>query len=247
MPSRQDAPHLHEVFLDPTGTFVLSPDLGSDVVRVYKIEPSSGSLKACPDLTVTAGTGPRHGLFWTPGVSSALSSRIVHRKRSLAETTLYIVGELSNKVTVYTVTYDLKSDCLSFNETQSLYPYPNGTSVPNGANVAEIHLSQPYLYVSIRTDHAFSPNDSIATLQLNDTGAVNFQRLSSSYGTVPRTFAINKKGDLVAIGDQASSNVAIVQRDPHTGQLGDEVANLAVGQKGTVGESDGLSSVIWEE
>ncbi|KAJ9199627.1 hypothetical protein DTO166G4_5646 [Paecilomyces variotii] len=243
VPSRQDAPHPHEVFLDPTGTFLLSPDLGSDLVRVYRIDPSSGSLKTCPALKVTPGTGPRHGVFWTPGASSP---RLLRQKRSLAETVLYVVGELGNKVTAYSVSYDMQSDCLGFNETQALYPYPNGTALPSSATVAEIRLEQPYLYISIRSDHAFPPNDSLATLSLNTTGAVSFQRLSSSFGTVPRTFAINKQGDLVAIGNQASSNVAIVQRDPHTGQLGDEVANLAVGEPGTVGAAEGLSSVIWE-
>jgi 6-phosphogluconolactonase (cycloisomerase 2 family) len=104
------------------------------------------------------------------------------------------------------------------------------------------------LYASIRFDQRFSPNDSIATLARSSNGTVTFNDISSSYGTIPRTFVVNKKGTLVAIGNQGSSNVAIVRRDPESGNLGKLVANLQVGQPGQASNSStGLSSIIWEE
>ena len=42
-------------------------------------------------------------------------------------------------------------------------------------------------------------------------------------------------------------NLAIVARDPATGKLGSLVANLVLPPRGTYGEEDGLSSVIWDE
>jgi 6-phosphogluconolactonase (cycloisomerase 2 family) len=104
------------------------------------------------------------------------------------------------------------------------------------------------LYASIRFDQGFAPNDSLVTLLRSPDGTVKFSEVSSSYGTVPRTFVINKKGTLVAIGDQASSNVAIVMRDPQSGKLGDLIASLRVGEPGQASNSStGLSSIIWEE
>jgi 6-phosphogluconolactonase (cycloisomerase 2 family) len=46
---------------------------------------------------------------------------------------------------------------------------------------------------------------------------------------LPHTFAIKKTGDLVAVGNRIFSNVAIIERDPATGVLGDVVADLLVG------------------
>ncbi|KAL2011966.1 hypothetical protein VTN00DRAFT_4684 [Thermoascus crustaceus] len=262
--ARQDAPHPHQVFLDPTGSFLLSPDLGSDVVRVYAID-TSGRLNECSGISVTPGNGPRHGVFWNPDSSldedkssrskrSSFQSQLPPRRggnpkyveNSIESTMLYIVTELGNTVSAYSVSYN-NATCLSFNETQSLSPYPDGKGVPNGANVAEVRAQDHFLYVSVRSDHAFPPNDSLATLSLSEEQTVEFQRLTSSYGTVPRTLVINKGGDLVAVGNQASSDVVIIRRDTKTGELGEEVARLNVGEPGTPGTATGLSSVIWGE
>jgi 6-phosphogluconolactonase (cycloisomerase 2 family) len=210
---------------------VLSPDLGSDVVRLYAIDKSSGKLNECDAFAVTPGNGPRHGAFWTPEDDSA-------------SPVLYIVNELANTVDTYTVTY---GPCLSLKPAQVVVPYPH--AIPSTANVAEIRIAGDRdVYVSVRNDQAFPPNDSMAFLQASDSdGSLTFSDLTTSYGKTPRTFVINHAGDLLAIGNQASSNVAIVQRDPRTGALGELVANLHVGTPGTPGQSNGLSSVIWEE
>ncbi len=60
----QPGTKLEQVILDPTGDFILVPDLGADQVRVYAIDQHSGRLNACPNLNYTAGSAPRHGPFW---------------------------------------------------------------------------------------------------------------------------------------------------------------------------------------
>lgn len=37
-PGRQEAPHPHEAILDPTGKYILVPDLGADLVRVFSFD-----------------------------------------------------------------------------------------------------------------------------------------------------------------------------------------------------------------
>ena len=79
------------------------------------------------------------------------------------------------------------------------------------------------------------------------SGLMTLRNTTPAYGKVPRTFAINRAGDLVAIGNQASATVVIVRRDRETGNLGEQVAILQVGEPGKVGTAEGLSSVIWDE
>ncbi|KAJ6100797.1 hypothetical protein N7499_000427 [Penicillium canescens] len=251
--AQQDTPHPHEVFLDPTGLFVLSPDLGADLLRVYSIEGSSGKLSECPSVNVTYGSGPRHGVFWTDGtdrssLASASSVRTSHSRKMAAvgKTMMYLANEIGGTVMVYDVSYS-RSGCLSFEKTQTVVPYPGG-KMPSGATPAEIRRVGDAFYVSIRSDQGFKPSDSMVVLGRNATdGSVKVRNSFSAFGKVPRTFAVNRAGDLVAIGNQASATVAIVRRNRETGDLGEKVAILQVGEPGKVGTAEGLSSVIWDE
>jgi 6-phosphogluconolactonase (cycloisomerase 2 family) len=235
-PSRQDAPHPHETFLDPTGAYVLSPDLGSDLIHIFAIDKASGKLNQCDAFAVKGGNGPRHGAWWAkPGNSGGDSTAYA----------LYISNELANTVSIYKASY--KDNCLVLDESDEIVPYPK--DVPSTANVAEVRIAGDRdVYVSVRNDQAFPPNDSMAFLQASvDDSTLTYTNLTTSYGKTPRTFVINNAGTLLAIGNQASSDVAIVARDPKTGALGELVAQLQVGAQGTPGQSDGLSSVIWAE
>ena len=51
---------------------------------------------------------------------------------------------------------------------------------------------------------------------------------------------------MVAVGDEESGTVVIVERDLRTGELGCELASVMVGPEGSDGQG-GLSSVIWYE
>jgi 6-phosphogluconolactonase (cycloisomerase 2 family) len=97
--------------LDPTKRFLLTPDLGSDHVRVLRIE-RDGKLKELPSLNVPPGTGPRHATFWSPNLASSIDSPLY----------LFVVGELSGQVLVYKTDYlDLgeRVNALSFTLVKS--------------------------------------------------------------------------------------------------------------------------------
>lgn len=232
--SRQDAPHPHQVIVDPTGGFILVPDLGADQVRVYAIDRASGHLNACPSVNYTAGSGPRHGLFWRSEPS--------HSKSPV--TMLYTVSELGGHFNAFAVSYP--PGCPVFKETQSFIPYPGG-QLPGNSTLSELRMHGNSLYASVRYDQGFAPNDSLASLVQSPNGTVRFSEITSSYGSIPRTFAINKNGTLLAVGNQASSNVAVIMRDPSSGGLGRLIASLQVGEPGEASNSSsGLSSIIWE-
>jgi 6-phosphogluconolactonase (cycloisomerase 2 family) len=227
IPSRQDAAHPHEVIVDPTGNFVLAPDLGADLIRLYSIDNSTGKLTNCGNYVETGGTGPRHGAFW-------------------GADTLYIANELANSVHRFSVAYS--GGCISLTKEQSLTTMKGGAAAPSGTKVGEVHVHDNFLIASNRRDLTFSPNDSMTTFNLDATsGAMTFTGITSSGGTYPRTFQINKAGDLVVIGDQTTANVAVVKRDVTTGLLGPQVASMRIGIVGHAESDDGLSAVLWDE
>jgi 6-phosphogluconolactonase (cycloisomerase 2 family) len=232
---RQDVPHPHEVHLDPTGKFILVPDLGADLVRVFKIDATDGKLTACSEGKADPGDGPRHIKFWKSanGLQKA-----------------YVLNELGNSVSAWDVTYPSNdSGCLSLKKTQTLSTYAPGKKGGPTTKAAEIRVVGNFLYASNRADQTFgSQQDSIAIYTIDPaTGAIAWLEAANSYSYYPRTFQFNKEGTLVAVGGQTSSNVAIIARDPATGKLGKLVANIQVGQKGRAGEEDGLSAVVWVE
>lgn len=170
---------------------------------------------------------------------------------AVGKTMMYLVNEIGGTMMVYDVSY-ARSGCLDLQRSQTLVPYPAADQkdhkLPTGATPSEIRLIGDKFYVSVRSDQGFAPSDSMVTLDRSaKNGAVRVSSKSDAWGKVPRTFAVNRAGDLVAIGNQASSNVAIVRRDRVSGELGEKVAVLQVGEPGTVGQAEGLSSVIWEE
>lgn len=235
VPSRQDKPHPHSVITDPTGKFLLAPDLGADVLRIFSIDANTGKLTSCANAATGAGDGPRHGAFWVPSAGSTDG------------TMLYVVNELGNSVSVWKVGYS--GSCLSLQKTQTLSTYPAGKSAPNQSKAAEVHVAGNFVYAVNRNDKSFgSTSDSVVTYPIDpSTGAIAFLEATNAHTYFPRTFQINKAGDMVAFGGQTSSTVAIVARNTTSGRLGNVIAQLQVGSAGTYNNEDGLSAVIWNE
>lgn len=123
VPERQDAPHLHDAVLDPTGKFILVPDLGSDLVRVYQVGANDAVTEAAP-IKAVAGSGPRHAAFAKAG----------------KKTFLYTLNELSNTISGYTVAY-AKDKAPTFERIFDFSSHGPGGSVPAGTKAAEIRVS----------------------------------------------------------------------------------------------------------
>jgi len=84
---RQDTAHPHQVVVDPTGEFLLSPDLGNDLIHVFSIS-TKGDITEKQPIKVSSGAGPRHVIFDRSGKI------------------LYCIEELANTVQVYRISYD---------------------------------------------------------------------------------------------------------------------------------------------
>lgn len=119
--TRQNAPHPHEAAVDPTGNFVLVPDLGSDLVRILRVDASSLGLTEISPLVAATGSGPRHLEFL----------------RTDDKTFMYLLGELDNTITVYQVEYT--ADSVEFDKVFVTGTFGERT-VPQ-STTAEVHLS----------------------------------------------------------------------------------------------------------
>ncbi|KAF2146385.1 uncharacterized protein K452DRAFT_264171 [Aplosporella prunicola CBS 121167] len=236
--SRQDAPHEHEAVLDPSGRYLLVPDLGADLVRVLGFSAADkGFLAQRESLKMAPGEGPRHVAFLTEGPANST-------------TYMFVVTELTNTVVSYAVSYPPNGG-MSFRE---VYRTPSfGTEpVPTGAQAAEIAVTpdKRFLLVSNRNDTSFSlpnpnpanstaePSDSLATFAISPNGTLAFAALSPAGGRTPRHFQLNAKGDRVAVALQDSDRVVVWKRDVRTGRIGEAVARMLVGQP---------TSVVWDE
>lgn len=240
VPDRQDAPHLHDAILDPTKKFILVPDLGADLIRVYKVDASAASAAAeVGAIKAVAGSGPRHIAFATAG----------------DKTFLYSLNELSNTITGYTVAY--KGDAIP--EFTAIFTFsshgPDG-SVPAGTKAAEIEVSpdQKFVIISSRGENRLTipnpdgsgstiPSDPLVSFSINaETGALTHVQTAPAGGRNPRGFSLNKAGTLVVSALQDDNRVVVIERDVATGLLGKIVAQAKVGDGANNGPNYALFS-----
>ncbi|THX73058.1 3-carboxy-cis,cis-mucoante lactonizing enzyme [Aureobasidium pullulans] len=131
---RQDAPHEHEAVLDPTGNFIVVPDLGADLIRIFSIDAGSGHLVAEEPFAVLPGSGPRHVVFYQPyGVVG-----------TQATTFMFLVSELANTVTSFKVSYP-KIGGIGFKQVFETSTYGD-LVVPEGNAAAEIAVTVSLLF-----------------------------------------------------------------------------------------------------
>lgn len=120
---RQLTPHPHEALLDPTEKFIIVPDLGADLVRVFSIDPKTSLLTEQTPYTAPPASGPRHGAFHVT---------------DCGKTFFYLVSELANTIASYAVTYG--NEGMTFTNIDSHGIFGNQTT-PEGAAAAECLLT----------------------------------------------------------------------------------------------------------
>jgi 6-phosphogluconolactonase (cycloisomerase 2 family) len=138
VPDRQEASHAHQVVWDPTTRFLLIPDLGADLIRIFSVDDSS-NLHEMTSLTVVPGTGPRHVAWWSPDPKNTSNG---------APLFLLVNGELSGIVSVYRATYLERQSGLTFtlvSQTRAL-----GESTTTQYFPAEIAVSVSNISTSSR-------------------------------------------------------------------------------------------------
>lgn len=154
VPDRQDVPHLHDAVLDPTGQFIIVPDLGADTLHVYSIVPETIKWVELEPVKAVPGNGPRHGEFAVTADN---------------HTFFYLANELSNTITGYRVSYEdedgQETAAPLFEQLFDISTHGEGGHVPNGTKAAEIEISvglPTYLLTSLAIPHNRSFHSNLA-------------------------------------------------------------------------------------
>nr|OQO32380.1 hypothetical protein B0A51_00440 [Rachicladosporium sp. CCFEE 5018] len=238
VPDRQDAPHEHETILDPTGQYIVVPDLGADLVRIFAINPTTLILTEKTSLKAPAGSGPRHGVFYNPsGIPGGT-------------TYFHLATELTSAILSYSVNYQPSSGGLNFtllSQTPTL-GLLNHERINAPAGVV-VSPDNRFLIVSNRNSTLFSlpnatggspiPSDSLTTFALQPNGALVFTQIWPSGGLYPRQFSLSPSGGFVAVGNQLSGNVAILKRDVASGLIGEPIARVPI--------AGNVTCVVWDQ
>jgi 6-phosphogluconolactonase len=187
---RQEKPHAHGIYLDPSERFALAPDLGADRVFVYRFDAAKGTLEPHGAGSPEPGSGPRH-LAFHPGGKS-----------------VYVINELTSTITVFS--WDAAKGVLTPIQTVSCLPEGfSGTSW-----TAEVAVSRDgrYVYGSNRG------HDSLAVFSVEaSTGKLTAKGHAPVGGKNPRHFTIDPTGRYVLVGHQASGTIGVLRIDPATG------------------------------
>lgn len=202
---RQAGPHAHGVTLDPSGRFLLVPDLGADRTFVYRFDPVTRALSPAPRAyaQVPAGTGPRHIVFGRDGGFA------------------YLATELTAQVIVYH--WDASSGGLDPVQTLDLTP-PGFTGQRSAAEIA-VSRDGRFLYVSSREGE-----DAIYVLAVDAAKGTltTVQRFET--GKRPWSFALSPGERWMLVAEEAASHVSVLARDPQSGRLSATEEGMAVYQ-----------------
>jgi 6-phosphogluconolactonase len=193
-PDRQKGPHAHAVVLSADNRFVFVPDLGTDEIKTYRIDPPTAKFdeKQVASVKLKAGSGPRHF--------------VLHPNNKFA----YGLNEMGSSVTTFS--YDASQGSLATLQTVSTLPEDfSGTD-----NSAEIELDKAgkFLYASNRG------NDSVTVFSVDrQKGTLTKLQVEPTQGKTPRNFAIDPTGKFLLVANQDSDTIVVFKIDAKSGQL----------------------------
>jgi 6-phosphogluconolactonase len=193
-PKRQEAPHAHSIYVSPDNRFVVSADLGTDQVYVYRFDANTGTLTPNnpPSAAVPLGTGPRHFAF-NPNNKFA-----------------YAIEEMGSSLTAFS--YDAAHGVLTPIETIKTTP----KDYKGYNDCAELFMDPKgrFLYGSNRG------HDSITVFAIDPAkGTPTPVQYVPTGGKTPRGFGIDPTGSYLIAGNQDSDSLVVFRIDAKTGHL----------------------------
>jgi 6-phosphogluconolactonase (cycloisomerase 2 family) len=183
----------HQVEFDPSGTFIVVPDKGLDLVFTYKIDPEKGKLvPAAKPVPSREGAGPRHVAF--------------HPTGRLA----YVINELDSTVTAYR--FDPSTGLLSPLQVVSSLP----DTFTGSSRASEIAVSPDgrFVYASNRG------YDSVAVFAADpSSGRLSPITWQKTDGKTPRFFAIGPNHRQMFVANEDGDTIVPFDIDQSSGKL----------------------------
>jgi 6-phosphogluconolactonase len=193
-PMRQAGPHAHAVLLDPSGRYLLVPDLGLDRLLVYTFDIEQGKLQphTQPWVETAPGAGPRQVVMHPQGGY------------------VYLINELNSTMTAYR--FDPERGTLR--ELQTLSTLPAGFTGASTCAEVQVDPSGNFLYGSNRG------HNSIAIYAIEQTnGALTPVGHESTQGKIPRNFVVDPTGVFLLAANQDTDNIVVFRINPASGEL----------------------------
>lgn len=190
-PERQKEPHPHSIVPTPDGGHALVPDLGADLVVVYRLGEGDTTLERHGEAVATPGAGPRHLDFHPDG-------RLV-----------FVANELDSTI----ASYAWHAERGELEPRQTLTTLPASFRDENYPADIHVHPSGRFVYLSNRG------HDSIAAFAIDGTGHLEPIGRESTQGSWPRNFTIDRSGTLLLAANQRSDSIVALTIDHETGAL----------------------------
>jgi 6-phosphogluconolactonase len=189
---RQAGSHPHQIVFDPTGRFVLVPDLGLDRVFVFRFDPARGALSETSAMQGRSTSGPRHVAF--------------HPTRPFA----WVLNELDSTLT--TCQWDGEHGALRPVQVITTLP----TSFPGETTAAELAVapSGAFVYASNRG------SDDICVYAVDqDTGLLRAVEWVPTQGKGPRFIGLTPSGRFLYAANEVGDTVVTYRVDAASGRL----------------------------
>jgi 6-phosphogluconolactonase len=193
-PARQTGPHAHAVVLSPDYRFLFVPDLGTDQVKIYRVDAAKGTFAANDPAfaTVKPGLGPRHFTF---GKDAKFA---------------YTLCEMGSSVAVFA--YDPVKGTLT--PLQTISTLPSDFKGEDDSAEMEVDRSGRFLYASNRG------HDSVTVFAIDPAkGTLTKVQVEPTQGKIPRNFALDPTGKYLVVGNQKSDQMVVFAVDQNNGQL----------------------------
>lgn len=193
-PKRQEGPHAHSIYASPDNRFVLSADLGTDRIYVYRFDATKGTLTPNdpPSAAVPPGTGPRHLAFSADGKF------------------LYAIEEMGSSLTTFS--YDAARGVLS--PLGTISTMPKDYKGYNDCAELMMHPSGKFLYGSNRGHNSIT----VFSIEMVKSAPKPIQHVPTE-GKEPRGFGIDPTGSYLIAGNQNSDTLVVFRIDAKTGRL----------------------------
>ncbi|MBE7171696.1 MAG: lactonase family protein [Williamsia sp.] len=189
--SRQEKSHIHSTIFSPRFDYLYLPDLGADKIRVFKFNPANPEpLAEIDSLTVHTEPG------------SGPRHMVFHPNERFA----YCVEEMGGMVSAY---------AYNSGKLTRIQRIPSYSQQAAEHSSADIHISPDgkFLYASNRIENTLS------IFSIHADGTLKLVGHQSTFGEIPRNFAIDPSGYFVLVANQTSNNLVVFKRDPLSGLL----------------------------
>jgi 6-phosphogluconolactonase len=189
---RQVSSHPHDIVFDPSGRFVVVPDLGLDRTFVFRFDPAAGQLTEASFVDGRPTSGPRHVAF--------------HPTRPI----MWILNELDSTMT--TCQWDGERGALR--PVQVISTLRTGYTGNSTAAELAVAPSGAFVYASNRG------GDDVCVYAVDQaTGALSPVEWVPTQGKGPRFIALTPSGRLLYAANEVGDTVVTYRVDPASGRL----------------------------